>query len=72
MKISNILKSFSGLRQCKCVLNNQSNNVDGEKGIGEKKRHTNKKKGEKNNGLMILPIAAVRRRSVLAKAALRS
>ena len=47
-------------------------NVDGENGSGENKRHTNKKKGEENNVLMILPIAAVRRRSVLAKAALRS
>ena len=47
-------------------------NVDGGKGSGEKKWHTNKKKVKENNGLMTIPIAAVRRRSVLAKAALRS
>ena len=47
-------------------------NDDGEKGSGGKKWHTNKEKVKENNGLMILPIAAVRRRSVLAKAALRS
>ena len=66
------MKSFTGLRQCKCVLNDLSINVIGEKGSGENKWHTNKKKVKENNGLMILPIAAVRRRSVLAKAALRS
>ena len=42
------------------------------KRAGENKRHANKKKVEENSGLVILPIAAVRRRSVLAKAALRS
>ena len=66
------MNSFTGLRQCKCVLKDLSNNVVGEKGSGENKRCTNKKKGEENNDLMFLPIAAVRRRSVLAKAALRS
>ena len=43
-----------------------------EKGVGRRNGTQIRKKGEQNNGLMILPIAAVRRRSVLAKAALRS
>ena len=42
------------------------------KGVGRIKGTQIRKKVEENNGLMILPIAAVRRRSVLAKAALRS
>ena len=42
------------------------------KEVGRIKDTQIRKKGEENNGLMILPIAAVRRRSVLAKAALRS